>query len=100
MKKFLLAAAAVCALAFFTTSAQASHGCNSGFGYGGHGHGHRGHTSFYHGHRGHGHGGYGYYAPRRVRVYDYGYYGGRRHHHHRPGGLHIGGRNFRLGIRF
>ena len=98
MRKLLLIAGAVCALALFTASAQASHGCPSGYG-GGYGGGFRGYAPSYHsGFRGHGHihSHRSFYAPRRSHSL-YGH--GQRHHHHH-GGLHIGGRRFHIGFRF
>ena len=98
MRKLLVIAGAVCALALFTASAQAAHGCSSGYGYGGsyyggHG-GYRSVPSYNYGYRGHGHGYNSYYAPRRVHSYH-----GHGHNHYGPG-LHIGGRRLHVGFHF
>ena len=100
MKKYLLIAGAVCALAFFTTSAEASHRCRTGYGFGGgssfYGGGARGGFNHFHGHnhRGFNQGRNSFYAPRRIHGYH-----GRRNNCYRPG-VHFGGRQFSFGIRF
>lgn len=93
MRRFALAAVAVCAL-LWAAPAMAG-GCYSG-GYGGGFGGFRSYPSFgfrgrgHHVHRFHDHG-----RGHRVRKFRR-----HRHHDHRHGGIHIGGRRFSFGFHF